>query len=385
MTYQIDNNIKMLHFDLNMTEACNMACDYCFEPKKNPKRLINVDSFIIKMREVIFSDYFQKNYELLNINFWGGEPTLEHDNMIYIIESLAEFNQIRFFIFSNGYDIEPIHSILEKYKNVTVKGNHPKVCIQISYDGHPLHNLHRLDKHKNLTGSKVVNSIKYLNQNGIPYVVKPVIKPSDFKYLPLVYGNIKKLTYEDNPLFFKSQNYNPTIEYYNSESATEEEVESNLRYLRKSMIQIAAEEYVAVKEQGHKPFFSWLFPSKAICGAGAGYFAIDTDGDIYPCHGVFYLDNKENLKITNLNNHDWLYKLQKSTKHLSGILQKLPDECKSCETNFCMKCNVVKFKNSQKTKYIERWTDYTNQPILCKYYKEIGKIAKIFNKKMRKG
>lgn len=99
---------------------------------------------------------------------------------------------------------------------------------------------------------------------------------------------------------------------------------------------------------------------------------------------MLYSDNKRYFRITNINNDDFIEKLKSSSGLFTDVLKVIPDECISCETTFCMKCNVVKFEKSKKNKYIDRWRDYTNQPALCQYYKEVGKISKVFNRLMRR-
>jgi radical SAM protein with 4Fe4S-binding SPASM domain len=359
-----------------------MACDYCFE-EKNTTSFKDVELFVRKMKEVLDSDFFKKNYELLNINFWGGEPTLETSKIRDIFVEFKYNPKVTFFIFSNGYDLQDIKPLLSTAKDMVVKGNHPKITIQISYDGPMIHYMHRKDKQGNDTSDRVISSISWLDVNKVPYVIKPVIRPEDFRYLPVAYEYIKKLTYEGDPQFFKSQNYHPTIEYYNVVEDPKV-VEENLRDLRKALIEIAGLEIVSIKERGHKPFFSWFHKSMALCSAGAHFFAIDINGDIYPCHGMLYNDNKRDFRITNIKDDNFIQKLQDSSKVFSDILTVLPNECMSCETTFCMKCNAVKFSKSKKTKYMDRWRDYTNQPVLCQYYKEIGKVSKVFQRLMRR-
>jgi len=44
----------------------------------------------------------------------------------------------------------------------------------------------------------------------------------------------------------------------------------------------------------------------------------------------------------------------------------------------------VKFKNSKKSDYMKRWTDYTDQPELCKFYKLNGKIVRAMKRIKRR-
>lgn len=375
---KIDDSIRILHFDLNLTQACNMRCDYCFEEKSiNYFNMFEI--LYIRLDEMLESDHFKKNYDMVNFNFWGGEPTLKYKEIIEMVERYKFNDSVKFFIFSNGYDISGLKYLLEYLKGVTIKGNHPKLTIQISYDGYPLHNMHRKDKDGNTTSGMVLGTIQWLDKNKIPYVIKPVIRPEDFKYMPEAYRDILRLTYEDDPDFFKSQNYHPTIEYYNSEDITDEQADIYAEDLRKSLIRIASEELVRVKDLYKKPFFDWFFKSLALCSAGQHFFAIDVNGDIYPCHGCFYSKPKDH-KITNISLGRMPEDLIDFSSKLRADNQCIPDECKSCETSYCMRCNVVKYDLSKKDKYIDRWRDYANQPNLCKYYKTVGKVSKVFHK-----
>lgn len=381
---EIDNTIKMYNFDLNMTNQCNMNCDYCFEHNKRPEFMVN--SILRRFKEcvnkMLESKYFNRKYHVININFWGGEPTLSSDKIKWFVEQYIEERRVRFFIFSNGYDIKPsFMNFLNEIKDFKVVGNHPKMIMQVSYDGYPLHDMHRKDKRGLPTSERVLSTIIKLDSYKIPYTIKSVINPDDFEYMLDAYRDIKKLTYEDGSTFFKSQNYFPSIEYH---APNCENVEEKAKKLRDTLIKIAAEEIVSVKDRKEKPFFSWFYKNKASCSAGENYVAVDINGNVYPCHGCLYVDKKEIHEITNINDSNWLENIIQFSDYMSKQHDIMPESCKKCEVNFCLRCNVVKFENSKKDKYLEKWRDFDNQPTICKYYKEIEKVAKVYRYKMRR-
>jgi len=382
--YQIDNSIKMYNIDLNMTNECNMSCKYCFEPKNNKGSISEetVDIFINWMKnDFLKSEFFFKNYQMVNIDFWGGEPTLKHKEIKKIVDSFKNDSRIRFFIYSNGYDLSKIRDLLLNYRNKKAMGNHPKICIQVSYDGIATHDKYRVSKSDEPTSGKVLSSIRWLNVYEIPYVVKSVIKPEDFDFMYENYLDIRNLTYDDSPTFFKSQNYFPTIEYYNSENYDEQEVKIHISKLHSALKSILIDEIINITVHGSRPFFSWFSKNKAICGAGQHYIAIDYDGKVYPCHGCFYSKRSEHL-IADINYTSSINLIEDKSKIFQEDNKYIPKECEECDALFCMRCNVVKYKNSDKKDYFDMWRDYANQPLLCRYNKEISKFIKIFKKKV---
>jgi len=383
--YKIDDTLKMYHIDINMTRLCNLDCDYCFEPTEIGSISEDfVEEFIKWINKFLASDFFINNYDMLNINFWGGEPTLKAVELMNIINAFYDNEKVKFFIFSNGYNISELKTFLNGHKKDKALGNHPKICIQISYDGYVIHNKHRVNKKGEDTSKDVVDTIKWLNSNEIPYVIKSVITPEDFKYMIYAYDDIKYHTYENNPSFFKSQNYNPTIEYFTSEIYSESEIEIFIKDLRNSLIKLVARELVYIKEKGHRPFFSWLHKNIALCSAGQHYIAVDYDGNVYPCHGCLYL-NKDEHFITNIKQDASIENIAKISKVFQKNNKYIPNTCKECDADFCMKCNVTKYELSKKQDYFEKWRDYDNQETLCRYFKEIGKFIKIFRSKLDLG
>ena len=158
------------HVDLNVTRECQFQCSYCFTDAKGKKEFTEYDNFKKFISRLLASAFFKDNYDLLCINFWGGEPTLRPADIVNLIDELNCFHNIRFFIFSNGYDLHGyLRDALLAYKDEMV-GMHPKVCIQVSYDGLPIHNMYRRSSGKD-TSKQVLESINWLDKIGIPYVI----------------------------------------------------------------------------------------------------------------------------------------------------------------------------------------------------------------------
>jgi len=366
------------HVDLNVTRECQFQCSYCFTDAKGKKEFTEYDNFKKFIDKLLDSSFFKDNYDLLCINFWGGEPTIKAAEIVNLIDELNCFQPIRFFIFSNGYDLHGyLKEALIAYKDEMV-GVHPKVCIQISYDGAPIHDMYRRASGK-LTSKEVIESIKWLDVNRIPYVIKSTIRAEAFKHMYDAYMDIKRLASElTSTGFYKNVNYFPTIDYYSSERYSKDEMLQYCEALEVSLVKIAAEELktpyinslVKIKSADlpqYLTFFKWFIPNRAICVSGQHMVAVDTDEQIYTCHGCLYGDGKEKHLIGNINNDSIIEELEKASKYFG---KDIDDEgwCHDCDVEFCLRCNHAKYERSKKEKYLDKWRDYTNQPNLCKFY-----------------
>ena len=58
----------MYSIDLTTTSACNFSCDYCFEHIDKHSEIFldeNYDLMCKRLDEVLESDFFKKNYQIL--------------------------------------------------------------------------------------------------------------------------------------------------------------------------------------------------------------------------------------------------------------------------------------------------------------------------------
>jgi len=369
------NNTRIYSIDLTLTDDCNFNCSYCFEHGYFNKNYFDkLDLFFKRMNDLLESKFFTGSYDILGIGFWGGEPTLHESAIRKVVSYYSNDNRVKFFIYSNGSNIDNYMDLLEEFSTKSISG-HPKLCIQMSYDGIPVQDICRKTKGGKLTSNLVRDNIIKLYSKNIPTVIKSTITPETFKYLPQTRRDILDLVeVSSGKNFFRSTNYFPTVDYYHLDQYTPEEMEQYYKELHKSLIEISREEIDYFK-RNNTFFFSWFTPNKAICCAGRDMVCINWDGNIFKCHGSVYENGSGDHYVTNLDDDLFIEHLEKSKCLHSSNFSYLPDACKTCEATFCLKCNPVKFNGSKKDLYIEKWRDYTNQPRLCKIYKTNGKIV----------
>lgn len=362
------DSMKVYNIDINLTTACNFQCTYCFE-SKTTTNYNDGELFVKQMNKLLDSDFFKRNYSILSIGLWGGEPTLNPTMLNYIVNAFGEDNRVKFFSFSNGYDISPILDTLLKYKNYMI-GPHPKVVQQISYDGTLMQDINR-KKHGKGTSKQVEETIDTLLKLGVPMTTKSTVTLETFKYLYDSYCDLINIHKRDFKNVLKCNTFFPTIDYYHLDKYSKEQLDSFYADAEDCLLKISKDEIKNFK-QNKQFFFSWFIPNKRLCSAGMDMAAVDVDNKIYSCHGCLYSDNKKQHYITSLTDDDFIVQLEKSSKRFSCDFGKLPTKCMNCSATFCLKCNQTKFDNSKKDNYLDRWNDFTSQPSLCYLYKKIG-------------
>jgi radical SAM protein with 4Fe4S-binding SPASM domain len=377
------NSVRIYSIDLTTTDDCNFNCSYCFEHGHfNKNYFSKEDLFVKRVNELLESSFFKSGYDMLGIGFWGGEPTLNEPLIKSIVARYSKNNNVKFFIYSNGSNIEPYLEILQHYSRQTIHG-HPKLCIQMSYDGMPVQDICRKTKNNKLTSNLVRNNILKLYSLEIPCVIKSTITLETFKYMPEARRDILALNNAaGNANFFKSGNYFPTIDYYHLDEYTPEEIEQYYKELKISLLEMAKEEIEYYKENNNF-FFSWFTPNRALCCAGRDMVCLNWDGNVFKCHGAVYEDASGDHFLTNLEDDSFINKLSESKKLHGANFGIIPTQCAVCEAAFCLKCNAIKYNESKKGTYIEKWRDYTDQPRLCKFYKLNGKIILAINEMLK--
>jgi len=375
------SQVRIYNIDLTLTDSCNFGCKYCFEDGHFRNTFFkDVDLFINKINQLLDSDFFKQHYDALNIGLWGGEPTLAHKTVNYIVNYYANNSRVKYFIFSNGYNLDGVWDSLIKFKDTFIEGGHPKFCIQMSYDGMPIHDIYRVRKDGVLTSTRVRDNIFRVYKHRIPSTIKSTVTLDAFKYLPAAYDDIRDI-YErhSGQQFFHANNYFPTIDYYHLGKYNENEIDEYCVDLENALTEIATKDIEFYKKNNNQFFFAWFTPNKALCSAGRDMVCIGVGGKIYKCHGSVYDDKVDDHIVSNLKDSDFIKKLVDSHILHDTNFGYQPLECLDCEAGYCLRCNPVKYEKSDKDTYIEKWRDYANQPILCRFYKINGRIMKALN------
>jgi sulfatase maturation enzyme AslB (radical SAM superfamily) len=111
----------MITLSAALSEACNLRCSYCNVNKESKDRL-DYKLFIAQYHKLRAAN----PDELIQIDFYGGEPLLQWFSIVKILEAIGNEPNIRFFMPTNGLLLTPHRiELLAKYN----------VKISLSFDG----------------------------------------------------------------------------------------------------------------------------------------------------------------------------------------------------------------------------------------------------------
>lgn len=111
----------MIIFSIALSEQCNLNCSYCNVDKQSQKK-ISAPKFLgeyAKLREKVGNEKIQ-------IDFFGGEPLLQWDTIVAVVEELKDDPNCQFFMPTNGL-------LLTEDKIDYLNRN--KVQVSLSFDG----------------------------------------------------------------------------------------------------------------------------------------------------------------------------------------------------------------------------------------------------------
>jgi len=364
------NPISSYTIEFTTTNACNWRCDYCFEDGCDRSTMIDnvkIPTLIRKTKEFLNSEFFHQNLQVLKIDFWGGEPFMNPEPVKRFIEEFMHDERVVFHAYTNGSMIDPLLDIFQE-ASIQPSINNQKILIQFSYDGAPIHNLRRKDKHGRATGEKTIQQAMKTANMGIPVSFKATLMIKDFDQFTDAWDDYHNRIF---PLFkdYGHITYSPTIDY------TQDYNEVDLRkdVLEKQLVDIASKEIEFYKKEG-RFLLSWFSSGSSLCTAGRNMTCVDTNGDLYYCHGAMYESNKADFIFGNIYNHGFVNKLVSNYNKFFECNQSTPDECAKCVADSCYRCNVQKYQSSQKSEFMEKWMDFTCMKEMCNYFKLIGEI-----------
>lgn len=310
--YFCDNTFKG-NLWLSVTDSCNLQCSYCFE-KDNTfvgKKLMTKD--IAKKCIDYWFEYIKKDQYVYDIFFFGGEPLLNQETIIfcvnYINKLLKGFRGIpRYNITTNG-------TILNEELLTLFKDN--LFLINVSIDGlKKIHDNHRPYKSGKETYETVVDNLIQLNQVADKVSAFICMTRKDIRYFKYSVFYLWKLGIKNvygNLVFGNDQVY--SCEDY-------KEFDLQIKEIGEAVYQniindrpIFYNSFVEMMKAIHRRSFAlncYLWQN--------GIFVFSPDGDAYRCHRFM---GDERFVLGNIN-EDNLNLLSKRIK------KKRVEECSQC-------------------------------------------------------
>lgn len=291
-------NCPSMNMILELTNACNLRCKYCFEDCQTVQR-----TSLIMKKEVLEKaiEFLVENHHNCHLTFFGGEPTLCKDLIIFGIEygnSLARKKRkyIAYSIVTNGTLLD------DSFINILNENN---VNIIYSFDG----NEFSQNNYRPFASGQGSYNIVYNN------LVKLINSRKDERYGHLVVrytvtsetiGLMNSIYKELSKTGCKEISFSLVSAEREKEYAIKEDDLNNLRDTYEKMINSYYNELL--DGNSFNKFFESIveriesnYISKTFCDCGRRYMAIDAEGDVYPCEG--FIGIKE-LNMGNIINKE---------------------------------------------------------------------------------
>ena len=348
--------MKQLNIELMLTYGCNFRCAYCYEKNLEYENMY-IDSRVVN-KLLRYVDWYLGSdpTKSVRISFWGGEPTLQTDIIKRITHVYQRDPRVSFLTITNGYKIDQY----TRYVGENICLFDYRLFTQISYD-FVCQNRRKLASGKD-TKDEVKKTIQTYAHGDLPFSLKSTILLEDLPKID---------SYYEEFLEMKSQipgvDLTITPDTTMTWNSADEEFEELLKKTHESMKKLIR---TAVKNK--EKHFNFLISSRSMCTAGNNFFGVDINGDIYPCHGVIYVPNKEKYRRGNINE-------LRSFDFPFDVFEQ-PKKCQNCTESFCYRCNAHNLLFTNKETLKDQWLDHGCNKFQCRLYHELSNFQRAYQK-----
>ena len=327
-------------YSLLVTEDCNLACKYCYEIMSTGHKKVHMS----KETADRFLEFVIEQAELgkdknVSVCFFGGEPVLAIDMIDYICtkaKKIFENTDINFstYIITNATLMnEKIYNIFKKHINMFTS------C-QLSVDGpHDIQDANRVTKSGKGTFKRIEANLKYwkelfgnkLNVHGVLSKQSIGRLYNSYLYFRETWG-LKKIwflpckdpDFTDDDILIYDRELKKIYEYVMNDVRTNNRLNEIDYY--------APLDRCLRNGISDKP-----------CGAGDRYCVVTANGDVYPCHHIYYINPEGETCLGNI----W-EGVDLSKKYIWSAYDNTDMVgCENCDHPSCYRCiaeNYEKYK-----------------------------------------
>ncbi len=272
-----------VHIDtlyLNLSEGCNLNCEYCFNPPKDRFNSRIMSHEIARGAVMKLAEWYSEHpTKQANIVFFGGEPLLNREVLEYVIHFSQEWG--REFGIPFSYSISTNATLLTT-RDIDLF-NRENVTLWVSIDG-PAELHDRFRHFRNGSGSHAIaikNALYALEILGPDRVGVRATLPTGVRELSRIIEYFASLGFRtisvkavdsrtNNHLSLREQNLE--IAAINLDKCAAE----LLRWIPHGLKCYPFDQDMISLKTGHVDRF--------VCSAGSGSLTVDTEGWLYPCH-----------------------------------------------------------------------------------------------------
>jgi len=265
---------KQVGTTIDLTEACNLACDYCFTWSKKHKRKTITE----KMAKRIINWWIPQTdfNEHVQLGFWGGEPLLEYELMkrlIYYTNDLCkkiEHKPLEYGGTTNGllYTPDKVEWCL---KNNSL--------FLVSLDGiQPVHDKHRMLPSGKGSWKTVDKNLREALKIAPQQRIRSSLSDDTIQYF------FENIQYFVEDLGINELAFSPVFENeWNQKSLDilKEQFELTINYVIKKAKEGTT---IILKHLNDEAHMKKISKPRNPCGAGNGYSGWSIDGFMFPCH-----------------------------------------------------------------------------------------------------
>lgn len=278
--------------DFLLTNRCNMACKYCFEKNKG-----TLDMDIDKL-----SEYMSHNPCLSTFPF-GGEPCLVMNLLCAVIDNIGNNPHI---------SSERKKKLISKSKNIITNGTLLKGSVlekfkkygfhaQISIDG-PKHvqDMNRVFPNGKGSYDTVIKGVETCVENNINWSVHGVVNKETIPYLydTFVWFFEIYVKYKNVKTAISHMGKN-TFQIIFEQDYTDDDTDILINQFHKIADYIYSRDYLN-NVQKNELFNQFFSKNGGVCSAGCTLLALDTFFNLYPCHRVALIPEKDKLCLGNV-------------------------------------------------------------------------------------
>lgn len=319
-----------------VTENCNLACKYCFE-KHNTN--IMSQEVVDRGLEYLCQNAIDERTGEFSALIFGGEPLLNPEMMDAIFhkgQDLAEKTGMRFSasIVTNATIMDDkIYDILKWHRDLS------NISIQLSIDGmEESQNLYRVTRDGKGSFEKVERNIERFKQIFEGQLHRLCVHSCVNKQtLPKMYDNYKffRDTWGIENIWFlpvaEEDWSDDDVKLYEIQMGKiTNDIENILRTSRDPKIieQFAPLDRCMNSRWASKP-----------CGAGDSFVTITANGDVFPCHQVYFNDNEKKYKLGNVLEDVFYEEVRKPFIEYTRSALSCPENCECVNCYRCIAAN----------------------------------------------
>ena len=304
---------------LPISAHCNLRCSYCFASEGGKFAFDDLKSSkAVEVIDYLFQTQKLKNVEIL---FFGGEPFLNIDTMLFVINYIT----LKYKDKNVGYSVTTNGTIVNKRILKIIKQN--KISVLVSIDGPKEYENHRIFPNGASSFDQTITTIRLLKENGVPLGLRATISNQNIRLVE-TYQFFESMGIPFNIVFaHNSENKNHGLSNYaNSIELLKSQFKDLLRFYLNHIDNNQTINCLSIT--GKLKFLLFRTKNYHACSGGRSIFSITSDGELFTCE---HLAGISKYSVGSI--YSGIDKKKQAT--LQSVNVDRIEECKQCWVRYC--------------------------------------------------